>query len=918
MNQKSSFALSLAVVVLVVLAPLAALRHSKRGQMAASPSHGRSAHTTGRRETQPSPSKDFIFDPVLVFSSFLGGPTYNVGGVLGTTQFADAIYVDSSGNFYLAGGTNSPTFPTTPSTLQPTPGKNGSFLAKVDPTGQHLVFSTYVPGFPGPITAMAVDGSGSIYVAGLSNPALLGAPPLPIPSGSSPYAHSGSIGILKLNPTATSVLAGTYLGGSQSTVAGLALDSSNNVYITGSTSANDFPVSSSPLQASLGTSGQNAFVTVLDSSLSTAIYSTYLGANSSASTATGSHAIAVDAAKNAYVIGSANTGFPPAGSPVQASCSGTCVFVAKLNPTGSAITYSTYLGTDARGGAIAVDGSQNIFISGAAFNSGFNELNPVSTFPSCNANLNSDKVFVSKIAASGALAFSTCLPGSSTGNLALDSSGIVYVAGSGFSALPLTHPIQSHAGGSDPYIAAIDPSTSSVAFSSFIGGAQTEESESINDIAVDSTGNIYATGFAQQIGGATPFPVFNALQPASGGFTPCPNNPCGLGSDAVFLKIAPTDAPAAAVSPAVLTFPAQPLGVASSPSPVTIFDLGSADLTVSNVAATGDFSVQQSCGTVTAAGGTCPVQVTFTPTAAGTRSGALTITDDSTGSPRTVALTGTGGQQSVSLTPATLSFSQAVNTTGTSQVTFTNTGTLPVAISSVQTSGATFSETNGCGVSVDVGKSCVINVSFSPTATGNSTGALTITDSATGSPHAVQLTGTGVADSLGLTFPPNASSTATVSSGGFALTAIQLGGAGVAGNVTLSCSNLPQGSACTFDPSSTVQVSATGTRQVNVTITTTSRSFLFLPIILATGLFLLAMSLSVLFYRHAAITLAPRLRWRFVPLFALAICACGGGASSPTGGNGSSTGTPAGSHVIVITATSGSSTQTLNFNLIVQ
>ena len=116
----------------------------------------------------------------------------------------------------------------------------------------------------------------------------------------------------------------------------------------------------------------------------------------------------------------------------------------------------------------------------------------------------------------------------------------------------------------------------------------------------------------------------------------------GLGSDAMFLKIGPTDAPAAAVAPGLLTFRAQQVGRPSAASPVTIFDLGSAGLTVSNVSATGDFSVQESCATVAAAGGSCPVQVTFTPTAAGTRTGTLTITDISAGCPRTVALTGTG------------------------------------------------------------------------------------------------------------------------------------------------------------------------------------------------------------------------------------------------------------------------------------
>ena len=349
----------------------------------------------------------------------------------GRRQFASLTYADSTGNLYLTGGTVFTTFPTTPGVVQPILGSSGSFLAKVDPTGHHLVFSTYLP-FHTPVSAMTVDAAGNIYVAGGSTDSTI-----PIPSGSTPYRTSGSLGILKLNPTATTVLAATYLGGSGADrVGGIALDSSNNLYITGRTLSNDFPISASPLQASLGTSGRNGFVTVLNSSLTAAVYSTYLGGNSFVETGSG-HSIAVDASKNAYVTGDASTGFPGTnGSSAQASCSNDCVFVAKLNPTGSAISYGTYLGTDARGRSIAVDALQNIYVSGVVNENGFNELNRVSTFPSCNANLNEGENFASKIAASGALAFSTCFAGSSSGNSALDSSGNMYVFGAGS---PLCH-----------------------------------------------------------------------------------------------------------------------------------------------------------------------------------------------------------------------------------------------------------------------------------------------------------------------------------------------------------------------------------------------------------------------------------------------------------------------------------------------
>jgi hypothetical protein len=914
-----SLAVCLSVGVVAAVCYLLLYQDSRGGQITASLSSHSFAPLAHGSVTHPSASQGFSFDPVLVYASYLGGP--NQGG-----QQVNVVYVDSSGDLYLAGSTNSASFPVTTGVVQPTQGGNAGFLSKIDPTGQHLIFSTYVPGFPGTVSAMTVDAAGNIYVAGASKNVISGGAPLPIPSGSTPFRTSGPIGILKLNPTATAVLAATYLGGSGiDAVGGIAVDSSDNLYITGSTNSNDFPTQNA-LQASLGTSGNSDFVTVLNSSLSTADYSTYLGANSSARTGVG-HSIAVDASKNAYVIGSASAGFPTSTSgAIQTTCAATCVFIAKLNPAGSQISYATYLGSNAIGGAVAVDSSQDIFASGFVVSGGFNEMNPVSTFPSCNANTSNPENFVSKINASGSLAFSTC-PGSSPqtnalGTLALDSSGNVYTAGVGFPTLPLTNPIQSSPGNGEPYIIGINPSSSTVVFASYIGGAQSGEMDPINDIAIDSTGSLYAAGY--DVPGFSPlnpaFPVFNALQPVQSAQTPCPlHASCRAAYDATFLKIAPTNAPAAAVAPAALAFPDQPLGTASSALPVTIFDLGSTALMVSNISVTGDFSIQESCTTVTAAGGSCPVQVTFTPTAAGNSTGTLTITDNSAGSPRTVALTGVGGQSAVTVSPTSLSFSQAINTTGTSQVTLSNSGTVALQISTVQVSGSTFTETNNCGVSVPTAGSCVINVSFSPKALGNSTGTLTITDSAAGSPQTIALTGTGVAAGVGLAYSSSSASSATLSAGSSASTTIQVGGAGVAGSVSLACSGLPQGASCAFKPSSPVQMSATSPTQVQLTISTTARSQLFAPIVLTTVLMLLAMCLSILFFKNIWSNTTPRLRCRFVPLFALTICACGGGnGSSPNGGGSTSTGTPSGSHVITITATSGSSSQTLLFNLTVQ
>ncbi len=880
------------------------------------------------KSTRPSSDQNLVFDPVLVYSTYLGGPsTAEYSSPI--AQSAQVVQTDASGNLYVAGATNSPSFPVTTGVVEGNNlQRNGlGFLAKLDPTGHTLLFSTYIDGIAG-VSAMAIDPNGDIYLAGPTAPGIATFPPLPIPSSSTPYvSNPKSIGILKLNPTATTVLAATYLGGSNiDSVAGLALKpgtTGGNLYVTGTTRSNDFQTtqSVSPVLQPALLSNSNAFVTVLNPTLSSPIYSTYLGNTSLMNTGSGPHTIAVDTAGDAYVVGSATTGFPPSSGALQTSCPDNCGFIAELNPTGSALVHSTYFGSGGTSAnAVAVDASQNAYIEGHSnLSNSIPTMNPVTGFYACST-ANGTSGFISEINAAGSLAFSSCVTGPSS-TIFLDSSGHISIAGIATTGFPLQNPIQANvAANGESYVATINPTNGTLVFSSYVGDGtggspsipdSNPGSPTINDIAIDPTGNLYAAGYGYS------FPVFNALQPAPVTGDPGSNcaNPCVLGSNVAVLKIAPTNAPAAALEPAALAFSAQALGVQSAAQTATVVNMGSSSLSVSNVSATGDFAVQDGCTTtVAAAGGTCALQVTFTPTATGNRTGSLSITDTSAGSPHTVQLTGVGGQSSVTLSPTTLSFSQAANTTGTSQVTLTNPGTIPLQISSVQVSGATFSETNNCGASVGAGGSCVINVSFSPTAIGNSTGTLTITDSAAGSPQTVSLTGAGVAASIGLVYAPNNPSSSSTPAGSAALTTIQVGGAGVGGTVNFTCSGLPQGASCSFSPSS-VQAKANVSSQVQLSISTTARSSLLVPVGFTIGLMIFMILLGLNYLSGISTHVAHRLRWRLVPLFALMICACGGSMNSPSGGSSSSTGTPAGNYTVVITATSGTATQTLNFML---
>jgi hypothetical protein len=212
------------------------------------------------------------------------------------------------------------------------------------------------------------------------------------------------------------------------------------------------------------------------------------------------------------------------------------------------------------------------------------------------------------------------------------------------------------------------------------------------------------------------------------------------------------DQPIVNLSPSSLTFGAQQANTTSAPQTVTLSNTGTAALSITSIAITGDYSQTNSCGTSLAAAASCTINVVFAPVAAGTRTGALVITDNANGSPHNAPLTGTGvAATTVSLSPSSLSFgSQATGTTSSPQpVTLTNTGTGTLNVANIATTGD-FAQTNNCGTSMTAGASCTINVSFIPAASGSRTGTLAITDNAESSPQTVSLTGTGIAPAVSL------------------------------------------------------------------------------------------------------------------------------------------------------------------------
>jgi hypothetical protein len=226
------------------------------------------------------------------------------------------------------------------------------------------------------------------------------------------------------------------------------------------------------------------------------------------------------------------------------------------------------------------------------------------------------------------------------------------------------------------------------------------------------------------------------------------------------------------LTPASLTFAIQAEGTTSAAQNINLTNNGSASLTITNITITGadpsDYAQTNNCGAsgaTLAAGFSCNIAVTFSPIAIGTRTASVTVTDNASGSPHSVTLTGTGkagALPAVTLTPTSLAFPNVpLNTASSQMITVKNTGAAPLAISNIAITGTVqsdFSKTDTCSGSIAVNGTCTITVRFTPTTIENQTGTVTLTDNAANSPQTVPITGNGAEAAVDispsqLTFP---------------------------------------------------------------------------------------------------------------------------------------------------------------------
>ncbi len=449
-------------------------------------------------------AKPLVIDPVLVYSTYLGGSGDDT---------AYGIAVDASGFAYVSGSTASADFPTT----APFQGSNGGttdiFVSKLDQTGSSLTYSTYIGGSgtdsPANPGGLAVDSAGNAYLTGYTQSSNY---PVASPVQGSLSGTSDAV-ITKLNASGSSLTYSTYLGGSSSEFGrSIAVDASGNAYVAGETLSSNFPTAS-PYQASHGGGSIDAFVAKLNAAGSSLTYSTYLGGSGTDS----AYSLAVDTSGNAFVTGVTTSSNFPTASPYQASnAGGQDAFLTKLNAAGSSLTYSTYLGGSGSetGRAITVDTAGSPYITGFTSSTNF----PVATPLEGSLNGGVLDAFLTKFAPAGTgLTYSTYLGGNGvdTGNgVAVDSGGNAYVAGStGSTDLITASPYQaSNGGGTDGFVMKIDGSGLSFLYSSYLGGTGTD---SVNWIAAGLNGNLYTAGSTN----SADFPTASPLQGATNGGT---------------------------------------------------------------------------------------------------------------------------------------------------------------------------------------------------------------------------------------------------------------------------------------------------------------------------------------------------------------------------------------------------------------
>jgi Beta-propeller repeat len=449
-------------------------------------------------------SQPLVIDPILEYSTYIGGASRDEG---------NAIAVDSSGNIYIAGFTDSPGSLMTPNATGPGTSPINSFVIKLSADGASVLYSVHLADCEA--FSLAVDSGGNVYLAGQAGP------DLPVTPGAFQTVAAGGFDVFaaKLDPTGSSLIYSTFVGGSNDDSAlDIAVDGTGNAFLCGETQSADFPTTSHALQQALAGGSFDAFALKLNAAGTALNYATYLGGKNNDR----GQGIALDSAGNAYVTGASDSGnFPTTEGAYDGS--NLEFFLTKLNQDGSAELYSVYgLG----GRRIVVDPEGNAYVTGTTRSKQL-ETTRKAFQRSRQGNLDA---FVAKLNQTGTdVIYATYLGGTDNdygSAIGIDLEGHAYVAGSTESGdFPAVHSLQpSYAGFTDMFVAELSTDGTAVLYSTLVGGGDTDLGEAIT---VLPQGVIYATGSTRSLG----FPTANPLQAARGG---------GNEFDAFVVRIDPT------------------------------------------------------------------------------------------------------------------------------------------------------------------------------------------------------------------------------------------------------------------------------------------------------------------------------------------------------------------------------------------
>lgn len=762
------------------------------------------ASTNGLPGSQPPPSgksEAFVLElnssgSSITYATYLGGN----GG-----DFGYGIALDSAGDAYVTGATQSSNFPIKNAIQTTSGGGLDAFVSELNPGGTALVYSTYLGGAGADAgQAIAVDGSGNAYVTGFTSSAPTSFP-ITLPSGGyqPPTLGPGKYHafVAKISSGGSSLAYFAYLGGSsQDKGFGIAVDSAGEAFVTGSTQSSDFPATTGAFQPNLA-GNTNAFITKLNAAGSQPVYSTFLGGNLSDQ----GNGITLDSSGNAYVAGSTSSSNFPVLDAAQSSlgegaCATTCsnAFVAELNPQGSSLIYSTYLGGNGPdyGQAIALNGSGDAYITGTTSSTSFPAVS--GAFQSAYAGTGTaGNAFVAQVTHANVASVALNPQKVDFGNQGQNST-------SASQAVTLTN------------VGSAGLSISGIS----VGGSNASDFKQTNDC-----GSSVAAGGSQCTINVTFTPSTTAAESAnlsiadSAAGSPQPVALSGTGT---------TPAPAATFSPTSLTFSDQLVGNTSAPQTVTLTNTGSADLTTVKITISGAFTQTNNCPSTLSPGKSCQILVTFSPTSSstsssgssvtGTQTGAVSFTSNLTGTAPVASLTGTALPDfSLSSSgPSTMPLigTDSVNlTVSAAAVLSAFSGNITFSCSSTVT--CTFNPTQ-----ITPGQSTTVTVSGLSSSTTFPV-AFTITGTSSGQSATTNVSINFQSFSISAT-PPLATITAGQSA---SYTVVVTPSNGFNQAVALSCPNgVPGKAKCSFSPAS---VTPSGNSPVSsaLTITTTAHSF---------------------------------------------------------------------------------------------